>query len=102
MQRGWERNTLLSLYFGPSPASLVDPHPSFDSLTNKVPPRTCLTFPTNVTPPVHTPTRIHPLTSKWLVAPVTDSLIYRSERVKPELKRWVNDVAEVGESHSYP
>ena len=25
LQRGWERNTLLSLYFGPSPASLVEP-----------------------------------------------------------------------------
>lgn len=64
IQRGWERNTLLSLYFGPSPSSLVDPHPSFQSLTDR-----------------------------WLVAPVTDSLIYRSDRVKPELARWVDDVA---------
>jgi len=29
----------------------------------------------------------------WLVAPVTDALIYRSDRVKPELARWVDDVA---------
>ena len=65
LQRGWERNTLLSLYFGPSPASLVDPSPSFESLQ-----------------------------SKWIVAPVTDKLIYRSERVKPELRRWVDDVAK--------
>ena len=31
LQRGWERNTLLSLYFGPSPASLVDPDASFQA-----------------------------------------------------------------------
>ena len=65
LQRGWERNVLLSLYFGPSPRSLVDPDVSFQSLKNR-----------------------------WVVAPVTDSLIYRSERVKPELTRWVDDVAK--------
>lgn len=65
VQRGWERNTLLSLYFGPSPSSLVDPHSSFQSLKDR-----------------------------WLVAPVTDALIYRSDRVKPELARWVDDVAQ--------
>ena len=64
LQRGWERNTLLSLYFGPSPASIVDPAASFAGLKEK-----------------------------WVVAPVTDSLIYRSDRVKPELTRWVEDVA---------
>lgn len=64
MQRGWERNVLLSLFFGPSPASLVDPDASFETLKNR-----------------------------WVVAPVTDSLIYRSDRVKPELTRWVDDVA---------
>ena len=63
-QRGWERNALLSLYFGPSPSSLVEPDPSFQRLAGK-----------------------------WVVAPVTDSLIYRSERVQPELARWVADVA---------
>jgi len=65
LQRGWERNSLLSLYFGPSPASLVDPHASFESLKNR-----------------------------WIVAPVTDSLIYGSDRVKPELARWIEDVAK--------
>lgn len=64
LQRGWERNTLLSLYFGPAPSSLVDPSASFNSLKGK-----------------------------WVVAPVTDSLIYRSGKVKPELARWVDDVA---------
>mmetsp|Transcript_1773 Transcript_1773/g.4438 ORF Transcript_1773/g.4438 Transcript_1773/m.4438 type:complete len:531 (+) Transcript_1773:24-1616(+) len=64
LQRGWERNTLLSLYFGPSPTSLIDPTTSFNMIREK-----------------------------WIVAPVTDSLIYRSERVKPELARWVEDVA---------
>jgi len=64
VQRGWERNTLLSLYFGPSPKTLVDPSASFNSLRGK-----------------------------WVVAPVTDALIYRSDRVKPELTRWVDDVA---------
>ena len=29
LQRGWERDALLSLFFGPSPASIVDPAPSF-------------------------------------------------------------------------
>lgn len=65
LQRGWERNSLLSLYFGPSPSSLVDPDPSFQTLQ-----------------------------SKWIVAPVTDKLIYRSDRVKPELARWVEDVGK--------
>ena len=32
-----------------------------------------------------------PLTGKWVVAPVTDALIYRSDRVKPELARWADD-----------
>ncbi len=63
LQRGWERNVLLSLFFGPSPDSLVAPSPSFESLKGR-----------------------------WIVAPVTDSLIYRSDRVKPELARWVNDI----------
>jgi hypothetical protein len=65
LQRGWELNTLLGLYFGPSPSSFVDPHQSFQKLKGK-----------------------------WIVAPVTSSLIYNSERVKPELKRWVDDVAK--------
>ena len=64
LQRGWERDALLSLFFGPSPASIVDPAPSFALLADK-----------------------------WRVAPVTDTLIYRSERVRPELRRWVDDVA---------
>ena len=34
------------------------------------------------------------LKGKWVVAPVTDSLIYRSDRVKPELARWVDDVSK--------
>jgi hypothetical protein len=63
VQRGWERNVLLSLFFGPSPDSLVTPAPSFAALKGR-----------------------------WIVAPVTDSLIYRSDRVKPELSRWVNDI----------
>ena len=65
LQRGWERNALLSLYFGPSPSSLVDPDASFKTLTDK-----------------------------WIVAPVTDTLIYRSSRVQPEIARWVDDVAK--------
>ena len=65
LQRGWERNTLLSLYFGPSPSALVDPTASFNALRDR-----------------------------WVVAPVTDALIYRSERIKPELTRWVDDVSK--------
>ena len=48
-----------------SPGSLVEPKPSFDALADK-----------------------------WIVAPVTDTLIYRSERVRPEITRWVDDVAK--------
>ena len=65
LQRGWERNVLLSLFFGPSPESLVDPEPAFRRLEGR-----------------------------WIVAPVTDSLVYRSRKVQPELKRWVADVGK--------
>jgi hypothetical protein len=65
LQRGWERNVLLSLFFGPSPDSLADPDPTFQKLKEK-----------------------------WIVAPVTDALIYRSANVKPELTRWINDVTQ--------
>jgi len=65
LQRGWERNALLSLYFGPKPSTLVNPDASFNMIKDK-----------------------------WLVAPVTDALIYRSDRVKPELARWIDDVAQ--------
>ena len=64
LQRGWERDVLLSLYFGPSPRSIVDPHASFEALADK-----------------------------WITAPVTDTLIYRSDRIRPEITRWVEDVA---------
>ncbi|EOD29887.1 hypothetical protein EMIHUDRAFT_123177, partial [Emiliania huxleyi CCMP1516] len=64
LQRGWERNVVLSLFFGPSPATIVDPKPSFQALEGR-----------------------------WVVAPVTDSLIYASDRVQPELARWVDDLA---------
>ena len=64
LQRGWERNVLLSLFFGPAPEAIIDPDASFARLKDK-----------------------------WVVAPVTDALIYRSERVRPELARWVDDVA---------
>ena len=56
---------LLSLFFGPSPASIVDPEPSFCKVS----------------------------TAGWRVAPVTGSLVYASDKVRPELKRWVDDVA---------
>ena len=45
-------------------ASLVDPDASFEALRER-----------------------------WVVAPVTDALIYRSDRVRPALARWVDDVA---------
>ena len=32
LQRGWERNVLLSLFFGPAPQSIVEPHASFAKL----------------------------------------------------------------------
>merc|ERR1712048_1380490 len=64
LQRGWERNALLSLYFGPAPTSVINPGVS----------------------------SFRQLAGKWSVAPVTDGLIYRSERVKPELRRWIDDI----------
>jgi hypothetical protein len=65
LQRGWERNSLLSLYFGPSPTSIVDPDPSFKQLSDK-----------------------------WIVAPVTNTLIYSSDKIRPEITRWVDDVTK--------
>ena len=61
LQRGWERDALLSLSSGVP----RDRRPA-------------LSFAL--------------LADKWRVAPVTDTLIYRSERVRPELRRWVDDV----------
>ena len=65
LQRGWERNVLLSLFFGPAPQSIVEPHASFARLPGA-----------------------------WRVAPVTETLVYKSDRVRPELQRWVDDVAK--------
>ena len=65
LQRGWERNVLLSLFFGPSPSSIVEPHASFSKLPGA-----------------------------WRVAPVTETLVYKSDRVRPELQRWVDDVGK--------
>ena len=65
LQRGWERNVLLSLFFGPAPQSIVEPHASFSKLPGA-----------------------------WRVAPVTETLVYKSDRVRPELQRWVDDVSK--------
>ena len=65
LQRGWERNVLLSLFFGPAPQSIVEPHASFSKLPGA-----------------------------WRVAPVTETLVYKSDRVRPELRRWVDDVSK--------
>ena len=56
---------MLSLYFGPSPTSIVDPDPSFKQLSDK-----------------------------WIVAPVTNTLIYSSDKIRPEITRWVDDVTK--------
>lgn len=63
--RGWQRNALLALTFGPSPDSLIDPKPAFDKIAGK-----------------------------WFVAPVCDSLVYASDRVRPSLRIWVDQVAK--------
>lgn len=65
LQRGWERNALLSLLFGPDPSTIVKPDSTFARVADK-----------------------------WTVAPVTDALIYRSDRIKPELKRWIDDITK--------
>lgn len=65
LQRGWERNALLSLFFGPKPSTIVNPDPSFQQLKDK-----------------------------WIVAPVTNTLIYASDNVKPDLRRWVDDITK--------
>ena len=66
MQAGWMRNALLALTFGPSPESLVDPEPSFQRIADK-----------------------------WLVAPVCSNLVYASDEVRPALRDWVNQVAQL-------
>ena len=65
LQRGWERNVLLSLFFGPSPR----PSSSRTRLSRQLP-------------------------GAWRVAPVTETLVYKSDRVRPELQRWVDDVSK--------
>lgn len=65
-QSGWQRNALLSLTFGPSPDSLIDPKPAFDLIADK-----------------------------WLVAPVCTSLVYASDVVRPALREWVDQVAQL-------
>lgn len=65
-QSGWQRNALLALTFGPSPESLVDPSSAFDTIAER-----------------------------WLVAPVCNSLVYASERVRPALKTWVDQIAKL-------
>lgn len=65
-QSGWQRNALLALTFGPSPESLVDPSSAFDTIADR-----------------------------WLVAPVCNSLVYASERVRPALKMWVEQIAKL-------
>ncbi|KAJ8605229.1 hypothetical protein CTAYLR_000482 [Chrysophaeum taylorii] len=65
-RRGWERNALLALTFGPSPESLIDPRPAFDKISDR-----------------------------WLVAPVCQNLVYASDLVRPAVRRWVEDVAKL-------
>ncbi|KAJ1452895.1 hypothetical protein M885DRAFT_486172 [Pelagophyceae sp. CCMP2097] len=65
-RRGWRRNALLALYFGPSPESIMDPRKSFEALAER-----------------------------WAVAPVCASLIYASKDVRPALRDWVEAVASL-------
>ncbi|CAE7667711.1 hflX [Symbiodinium pilosum] len=58
VRKGWQRNALLSLYFGPDGKSLVDPSKAFQAIAGK-----------------------------WIVGPVCYSLVYGG-RLREEVKDW--------------
>jgi len=64
LRTGWQRDALLALFFGPDGASLVDPAAAFRALAGK-----------------------------WIVGPVTYSLVY-SGPFREEVLRWVDSVCE--------
>jgi hypothetical protein len=56
----------LSLFFGPSPASLIAHSASFESLAER-----------------------------WVVAPVCASFVFASDRIRPSVQEWVDSVAQL-------
>ncbi|KAG8458764.1 hypothetical protein KFE25_012962 [Diacronema lutheri] len=62
--RGWKRNAVLSLYFGPSADAIAAPERAFDALAGR-----------------------------WLVGPVCATLIYSSDKVRGALAEWVEQIA---------
>lgn len=64
VQRGWKRNAVLSLFFGPSAEAISRPERAFDALAGR-----------------------------WLVGPVCATLIYSSPKVSVALALWVDKIA---------
>lgn len=62
--RGWKRNAVLSLFFGPSADAIASPERAFDALVGR-----------------------------WLVGPVCATLIYSSPPVGEALSEWVEQIA---------
>lgn len=65
--RGWQRNAVLALYFGPSVEAITDPPAAFDSLAER-----------------------------WLVGPVCATLIYSSSSVRGAVGEWVERICALG------
>mmetsp|Transcript_13033 Transcript_13033/g.39274 ORF Transcript_13033/g.39274 Transcript_13033/m.39274 type:complete len:489 (-) Transcript_13033:178-1644(-) len=64
LRRGWQRNAVLSLFFGPAPDAIAEPTAAFNAISGR-----------------------------WLVGPVCSQLIYSSEPVRAQLRGWISDIA---------
>lgn len=64
LRKGWQRDALLSLYFGPDGKSIVDPSQAFKAISGR-----------------------------WIVGPVCYSLVYGG-RIRKEVKEWSERLCE--------
>jgi hypothetical protein len=66
-KRGWQRNAVLALYFGPSAEAISQPELAFRALEGR-----------------------------WLVGPVCATLIYSSDGVREAVRTWVDRICKLG------
>lgn len=63
-RRGWHRNAILALFFGPAPDAIADPGLAFSAIRGR-----------------------------WIVGPVCAALVYQAEPVREALRQWVDEIA---------